>query len=122
MNEPVNPYAPPAQALEEPPKRDPVPGVRRLIAAALALVCWYLLRRFFGWSVWGVAVALVSAIFATAGFAQSLIGLHEQPRPRSRLPVLLALVANGLVGSLAGILTLVSLAVRIGSSFDYTKD
>jgi len=120
MSEPINPYAPPAHAGEEPPKRDPVPGVRRLVAAALALVCWYLLRRYLGWSVWGVAVALVSAIFGAGGFAQSLIGLHEQPPPRSRLPVLLALVANGLVGSLAGILTLVSLAVRIGSTFDYS--
>ena len=119
MSEPINPYAPPAQSLEEPPKRSRVPGVRRLIAATLALVSWYLLRRYVGWSAWGVAVALISAVFAAGGFAQSLMGLNEAPAPRSRLLVLFALAANGLVGALAGILTLVSLAVSLGSTFDY---
>jgi hypothetical protein len=120
--DPHNPYAAPAPDLAEPKPGEALPGLRSLLQASSAFVCWFLLRNVLGWSGVGVAVVAFGGVVAVRGFALSLRGLTAEPAPRAgRVLVFIVLMLNGLGGALGGLYTLVSIAAMLGSCFDYAS-
>lgn len=121
MTDPDDPYRPPAHETEEPCAAEALPGGGSLVLAIGAMVGWFALQHVLGWTFLIAGPSVLAAIAGARGAAASLRGLNQHPPPRAgRLLTGFVLMANGLLGSVGTLFSIVSLVAGMGSCHDYT--